>query len=215
MTLNYSTISDNWKAIFDKIPDISKQKINLIPNNDNVLPKRVLRLAAMTYFEPKDTKVVIIGQDPYINKDQAMGLSFSVPDGTKIPPSLKNIFKELAQDIPEYKEPNSGNLESWAKQGVLLLNASLTVEEKKSNSHASFWNDFTNKFLEEFSTMYPDVIYILWGNFAKNKKQFIKSGYIVEGAHPSPLAGGKFFGGKYFSKTNKQLIKLGKEPIKW
>jgi len=162
-------------------------------------------------------KVVIIGQDPYHGVGQAHGLSFSVPDGVKFPPSLQNIFKELETDTGK-KPPKSGNLSEWAAQGVFLLNAVLTVRESEPGSHANLgWIEFTNAVISNLSQKREGIIFLLWGNFAKTKKELIdtKKHYILEAAHPSPLARGAFFGCRHFSKTNKILESLGKEPIIW
>lgn len=169
-----------------------------------------------THFD--DVKVVILGQDPYHWPGQAHGLSFSVQDGILFPPSLKNIFKELKSDI-WVEVPTTGNLERWAKQGVLLLNAMLTVREGEPASHAKIgWEIFTDKVIQTLSDKREGVIFILWGNFARSKKVLIDSGkhFILEASHPSPLGAHKwFFGCKHFSKTNEILEKLGKNKIEW
>ena len=162
-------------------------------------------------------KVVILGQDPYHGDNQAMGLSFSVPKGVKIPPSLINIYKEIYDDLG-INEPNSGDLTYWAKQGVLLLNASLSVEKGKPNSHKDFgWHLFSDAVIKKISDEKYGVIFLLWGNFAKNKANLIDQNkhFILTAPHPSPLARGGFFGCKHFSKTNEILKKLGKSPIDW
>jgi uracil-DNA glycosylase len=221
--LDFSTISNEWKNLIDQIPeDIIKNletsytnSINLYSPDLSILPEKNLRLACMTYFKPEDTKVVIIGQDPYIRPEQPMGLSFSVPKGISIPPSLINIFKELESDIPNFIRPIHGDLTEWAKQGVLLLNSSLTVVEKLSNSHSKIWANFMKSFLNIFSNTYPNIVYILMGKEAQKIKQYINKGILIETAHPSPLARGAFFGSKPFSKTNFELTKLGKTGIDW
>lgn len=165
----------------------------------------------------QDVKVVIIGQDPYHNPDQAMGLSFSVPKGIKLPPSLKNIFREIKTDIG-IELPNHGDLSSWAEQGVFLLNAMLTVEQKKPGSHKKIgWQQFTDSVIKLLSDKREEIVFLLWGNFAKNKKELIDGSkhLILEAAHPSPLARGAFFGSKHFSKTNEYLISKNKKPIDW
>lgn len=162
-------------------------------------------------------KVVILGQDPYHGPGQAMGLSFSVPDGIKAPPSLKNIFKEIENDLG-IKMSGSPNLEHWAQQGVLLLNAILTVEQAKPASHSKIgWQKFTDAVIQYISQNCEGVVFLLWGNFARSKRVLIDTERhtVLEAAHPSPLAGGQFFGCKHFSKTNEILIKEGKEPIDW
>lgn len=165
-----------------------------------------------------DTKVVILGQDPYYNYAQAEGLSFSVKTGVKLPPSLKNIYKELENDIG-IKNPNNGSLVSWAKQGVLLLNASLTVEEKKPNSHSKIgWQIFTDKIISVLNAREEPLVFILWGNFARSKKTLITNPdhLIIESAHPSPLSARRgFFGSKPFSGTNRFLREHKIKEIDW
>jgi uracil-DNA glycosylase len=163
------------------------------------------------------TKVVILGQDPYHNPKEAMGLSFSVPKNIKVPPSLKNIFKEIHSDLGITPAPH-GDLSSWAKQGVLLLNAILTVEHKRPASHRKLgWQAFTNTCITLLSEHKQNLVFMLWGNFAKEKKQFISgdSHLILEASHPSPLARGAFFGSKHFSQANHYLEKCGTSPIDW
>jgi len=164
-----------------------------------------------------EVKVVILGQDPYHQPGQAMGLSFSVPVGTAIPPSLKNIYKEIHNDLG-IAPPSHGDLSSWASQGVFMLNAVLTVEQNRAGSHANIgWQKFTDAVIHKLSEHKSGVVFLLWGNFARNKKLLIDTGkhYVLEAAHPSPLAGGAFFGCKHFSKTNEILRNQGKEEIDW
>jgi uracil-DNA glycosylase len=162
-------------------------------------------------------KVVVLGQDPYHGPGQAHGLSFSVPEGKTFPPSLINIFKELKDDLGiEY--PISGNLERWAKQGVFLLNAILTVRAGQAASHSKIgWNIFTDQVIKKISENKEGVVFLLWGNFAKSKKDLIdlSKHHVLEAAHPSPLARGAFFGCKHFSATNNILLSKGKDPINW
>jgi uracil-DNA glycosylase len=171
-------------------------------------------------FTPFDhVKVVILGQDPYHGDGQAHGLSFSVPEGITQPPSLKNIFKELHADlgipIPEKK----GDLSSWAKQGVFLLNAILTVQANQPASHQKKgWENFTDAVIKTLSDTRQGLVFILWGKFAQSKEALIDTSkhYIIKSAHPSPFsADSGFFGSRPFSKTNDILKKLGKEPIDW
>ena len=162
-------------------------------------------------------KVVIIGQDPYHNPGEAMGLSFSVPKGVRVPPSLRNIYKELATDL-ELPIPDHGDLTAWAKQGVFLLNAMLTVERNKPRSHQKIgWQDFTNAVIRTISQKRDHVVFMLWGGFAKKKKDLIdqQRHLILEAAHPSPLAGGAYFGSRHFSQANNYLIANGRKPINW
>ncbi|ANI88424.1 uracil-DNA glycosylase [Arachidicoccus ginsenosidimutans] len=171
---------------------------------------------AQTPFDK--VKVVIIGQDPYHGYGQAMGLSFSVPDGVPQPPSLQNIFKELHSDIG-MPVPKTGNLTSWAKQGVLLLNASLTVRANEANSHSKIgWTIFTDAVIKKISDEKRGVVFLLWGRFAQEKATLIdvSKHHILKAAHPSPLsAHNGFFGCKHFSKANEFLIKEGLQPIDW
>ena len=163
-------------------------------------------------------RVVILGQDPYHNVGQAHGLCFSVQDGIKNPPSLENIFKELKSDIG-CPIPNSGNLTKWAKEGVLLMNTSLTVREHQANSHAKCgWAWFTDSVIKLISDQKENVVFILWGGNARSKKPLIDTSKhcILECAHPSPLSAyNGFFGCKHFSKTNEYLINKGLPPIDW
>jgi len=162
-------------------------------------------------------KVVILGQDPYHGAGQAHGLSFSVPDGVRPPPSLVNIFKELHSDIG-MEIPKTGNLTPWAKQGVLLLNATLTVREGQAGSHQNKgWELFTDAVIKKLSDEKTGLIFLLWGNYAKQKGALIDTAkhHVLTAPHPSPLARGGFFGCKHFSKTNKILEKEGKKPIDW
>ena len=165
-----------------------------------------------------EVKVVIIGQDPYHGQGQAHGLSFSVQDGITPPPSLVNIYKELNADIG-LPIPGNGNLTSWAKQGVLLLNASLTVRANEPNSHSKIgWAEFTNAAIKKISDLKEHVVFLLWGKFAQEKQVLIDETkhYVLKAAHPSPFsANNGFFGCKHFSKTNDYLIKNGIAPIDW
>ena len=163
-------------------------------------------------------KVIILGQDPYHNPYQAMGLSFSVPDGIKTPPSLVNIFKELQKDIG-MPIPSAGNLSMWAKQGVLLLNAVLTVRANEPASHAKIgWTKFTDDVIQLLSLNKTGLVFILWGNFAQEKIKLIDSSKhkILKAAHPSPFSAyNGFFGCKHFSATNEYLVKNNQDPIDW
>ncbi len=164
-----------------------------------------------------EIKVVIIGQDPYHGEGQANGLCFSVSHGVRQPPSLKNIFKELRDDLG-IPLPGTGNLESWAKQGVLLLNATLTVRANSAGSHQRIgWETFTDAVIKKISDEKDNVIFLLWGNYARNKAPLINAEkhHILTAPHPSPLARGGFFGCKHFSKTNELLAAVGKTPVDW
>lgn len=162
-------------------------------------------------------KVVILGQDPYHNPGEAMGLSFSVPDGVRIPPSLRNIFKEIESDLG-IRMSGSSNLEPWARQGVLLLNSILTVRAGAAASHRSLgWEYFTDAVIRCISERCEGVVFLLWGRYARSKAVLIDSSrhHVLEAAHPSPLAGGAFFGCRHFSRTNELLIAEGRSPIDW
>ena len=162
-------------------------------------------------------KVVILGQDPYHNPGQAMGLSFSVPDGVPAPPSLVNIFKEISSDLG-VRMSGSPNLEPWARQGVLLLNSILTVRAGQAASHRSLgWETFTDAVIKYLSDNCDSIVFMLWGNFARTKASLIDPAkhLILEAAHPSPLARGAFFGCRHFSKANNFLTFKGKTPIEW
>ncbi len=164
-------------------------------------------------------KVVLLGQDPYHGAGQAHGLCFSVQDGIRQPPSLVNIFKEIAADIGVPMSATKGNLESWAKQGVLLLNATLTVRANTAGSHqGKGWETFTDKVIQTVSNNHSGLVFILWGRFAQNKENLIDGSkhLILKAAHPSPFSAySGFFGCKHFSKTNQYLQQQGKEPIDW
>lgn len=162
-------------------------------------------------------KVVILGQDPYHGDGQAMGLSFSVPDGIPAPPSLKNIFREIETDLG-IQMSGSPNLEPWARQGVLLLNAILTVRRAEAASHSGIgWQEFTDAVIRTISERREGVVFLLWGNYARSKRDLIDHSrhYVLEAAHPSPLARGAFFGCRHFSRTNALLTERGETPIEW
>lgn len=162
-------------------------------------------------------KVVILGQDPYHNPGQAMGLSFSVPQGVVAPPSLKNIFKEIETDLG-IQMSGSPDLTPWAEQGVLMLNTILTVEAHKAASHSKIgWETFTDAVIKYLSDNCEGIIFMLWGLPAKRKRELIDASkhYVLEAAHPSPLARGAYFGSRHFSQANAILEKEGKEPICW
>lgn len=173
---------------------------------------------AFTFTPFEKVKVVIIGQDPYHGPGQAHGLAFSVKPGTPLPPSLKNIFKELHSDIG-MPIPNSGDLTPWAKQGVLLLNASLTVRAHEANSHSKIgWTDFTNAVIRTIGHQRKGIVFLLWGKFAQEKQSLIDPTHhhILKAAHPSPLsAHNGFFGCKHFSQANQWLVQQKKDPIDW
>lgn len=171
------------------------------------------------HFTPlADTKVVILGQDPYHGQGQAHGLSFSVKPGVAPPPSLQNIFKELQSDLGCYI-PNNGYLVSWAKQGVLMLNTVLTVRENQPNSHKGMgWETFTDQVISTLNNREKPVVFILWGKHAQEKQQLITAPqhYIIQSTHPSPFSANRgFFGSRPFSKANQFLERIGSTPIDW
>lgn len=187
--------------------------------NHICFPKETDIFNALNHCAFEDLKVVIIGQDPYHGVGQANGLSFSVNDGVKHPPSLINIFKEIEQDLG-ISYPKSGNLMPWADQGVLLLNATLTVRAHKAGSHQKKgWEQFTDAIIKTISEEKQNVVFLLWGGFAKKKKKLIDTSkhIILESGHPSPLSAnrGYWFGNKSFSKTNFQLEQVGASVIDW
>ena len=195
-----------------------QNKLNDEYNKYTVYPKAENVFNALNYVKYEDVKVVIIGQDPYHEPNQAMGMSFSVPAETKLPPSLVNIFKEIESDLHIVCEKN-GDLTRWAKQGVLLLNAVLTVRKGCANSHKNFgWEKFTSKIIELLNQRKDPVIFVLWGGNAKAFLPLITNSwhYVLTSAHPSPLSAyNGFFGNKHFSKINQILKDNNKQEIDW
>lgn len=212
---------NNWDIIlkeeFEK--EYFKKITTFLDNTKGVVfPKKDNFFKALELTPLDKVKVVILGQDPYHEPNQAMGLAFSVPRGEKIPPSLKNIYKELESDL-NIPAPTHGDLTKWAEQGVLLLNTVLTVEEHKALSHHKIgWQIFTDRLIYEVCQLNQPIVFILLGNEAKTKKEMIKNPnhLIIESVHPSPLSANRgFFGSKIFSKTNNYLIKNNHNPIDW
>jgi uracil-DNA glycosylase len=170
----------------------------------------------LTPFE--SVKAVILGQDPYINTGEAHGLCFSVKKGIKTPPSLKRMYKEMESCLPDFKTPTHGDLSKWATNGVLMINVTMTVRAKKSNSHKDAgWQTFTDSVMRVLSEKKKKLVYLLWGGFAKKKGKLINANnnIIIETPHPSPLSASKWFGNKCFAIANERLKKAGKEPIDW
>ena len=202
--------SDSFKLILKKV-DLEREKFVIFPKNELVF-------YAFNKTPLSKVKVVILGQDPYHGKNQAHGLSFSVPNGIKNPPSLRNIFKELNSDL-KIPISENGDLTSWARQGVLLLNATLTVREKEAGSHQKMgWENFTNALISKLSAEKEGVVFLLWGVFAQKKAALIDSEkhYVLETTHPSPFSAYRgFLGCKHFSKTNEILTKNNQKPIDW
>ncbi|MDO5726032.1 MAG: uracil-DNA glycosylase [Tissierellia bacterium] len=214
---------NDWQEILsDFLESEIYQKIRFLLYNEyenqTIYPPKELIFNAFNKTSYKDTKVLILGQDPYHQKGQANGLSFSVNRNIKIPPSLRNIYKELQTDL-NLKIPNHGDLTKWAEQGVLLLNASLTVRDSSPQSHSKIgWYLFTDYVIEKLAQKESPMVFILWGNFARQKKNLINNDkhLILESAHPSPFAAHRgFFGSKPFSKCNDFLNKNGLKEIDW
>lgn len=184
-----------------------------------IYPPKDLIFNAFNLCKIENLKVIIVAQDPYHNPQEAMGLAFSVPQGVRIPPSLKNIFKELIDDInSDILVNRSSDLSDWARQGVLLLNSALTVEKNRPVSHAKIgWQGFINGVIKIINLKFNHCVFMLWGNHAKALSPLIdpNSHLILQAAHPSPLASGAFFGSRHFSKCNEYLLAHSKTPIKW
>jgi uracil-DNA glycosylase len=210
-----SALSDQFsQPYFDNIVSqlkISKKEGKIIyPAGNDIF-------AIYNALNPNDVKVVILGQDPYHNLGEAMGYSFSVPKGLKIPPSLRNIYKELVSDVGTTL-PIHGDLSTWVDQGIFLLNAMLTVEKNMPGAHKTLgWQFFTDATIKYLSTYHRNIVFMLWGNFAKSKNILIdiNKHLVLEAAHPSPLAGNAFQGCGHFSKANSYLSEHGKSVIDW
>ncbi len=217
-------IGESWKmALADEFQQPYFAAIKQFLVNERAAGKTIYPPASMI-FAPYDAvplhgvKVVVIGQDPYINEGEAHGHSFSVPMGMKVPPSLRNIYKELATDVEGFAIPKHGNLEAWVAQGVFLINATLTVEQKKANSHKDIgWQKFTDATIRAISAQSEHVVFMLWGKFAQGKAGLIDSHKhcVLMAAHPSPLAGDAFLGSKHFSQANAYLLSKGRAAINW
>lgn len=216
-------IGNDWDLLLqdEYKKDYFQKLINFIDNEyktKTIYPKKSEIFSAFRFTSYKDTKVVILGQDPYHGENQAEGLSFSVKNCVRKPPSLQNIFKELESDL-NIPFPKNNSLIPWAKEGVLLLNTVLTVEEKCPASHKEQgWEIFTDEVIKILNKKETPIVFILWGNFARSKKKYITNNihYIIESAHPSPFSAyNGFFGSKPFSKTNKFLESKGLEKVNW
>lgn len=216
-------IGNDWDKVLKVIWDSDQFKDfykNILLEYDKkiIYPSKEYIFNALKLTSYKDTKVVIVGQDPYHGENQAHGLSFSVQKGIKVPPSLQNIYKELYSDLGVTKKID-GDLTNWAKQGVLLLNSVLTVEKDKAASHKSIgWEFLTDYIIQVLNLKNEPVVFILWGNFAKEKAKLITNSkhYVITSPHPSPFSAySGFFGSKPFSKTNIFLISNNLNPIDW
>ncbi len=216
-------IKPSWKAqlqeefekpYFEELTEFVKSEYA----SQTIYPPAKLIFNAFDQCPFENVKVVILGQDPYHGPGQAHGLCFSVNDGVDFPPSLRNIFKEIQADTGALI-PTSGNLERWAKQGVLLMNATLTVRAGQAGSHQKKgWEQFTDAVIHKVADQLENVVFILWGNYAISKGEFVdtRRHLVLKSVHPSPLSASRgFFGNHQFSTTNKYLAEHGKEPIKW
>ncbi len=225
MQINLADIkmSEDWKLFLkDELlspyfADIKAKYILALKEKQKIYPPPALTFNAFNLCPLNKLKIVLLGQDPYHQENQAMGLSFSVPPGVKIPPSLRNIYKELESDLG-IKPAKSGDLSKWAKEGVLLLNSILSVKENSPLSHSNLgWEKFSDSVIKKISEKKDSLVFLLWGNFAKAKASLIdgKKHLVLKAAHPSPLARTGFLGCKHFSKSNDFLKSRGKEPVNW
>ena len=223
MSINLSTIVTNWKEIIEKydfsnINDFLKNEKETFQDWLDIYPPQDKIFNCFNYFDIENTRVVIIGQDPYIRKNQAMGLSFSIPEGVKVPPSLKNIIKEINRSIGLNNNLKKGDLTNWANQGVLLLNRSLTVSEGISNSHKKVWLPFTEMIVKYISNNLENIVFLLWGRNAEELVEYINKNkhLVLISGHPSPLNRKKdFIGNNHFIKTNEYLKSKKKSEIDW
>ncbi len=218
-------LEESWKNIlepeFDK-PYMAGLRAFLLDEKEKgqlIYPPNQLIFNALNTTPFDKVKVVILGQDPYHGAGQAHGLSFSVPKGINPPPSLQNIYKELDSEFKDFIIPRHGDLTRWAEQGVLLLNATLTVRANQAGSHqGKGWEEFTDRIIKELSDKRDGIVFLLWGRFAQNKAVLIdaQKHHVLKAAHPSPFSAyNGFFGSNHFSKTNTLLEKQGKKPIDW
>ena len=217
-----SYLDPEWQELLkDELNSLNFTRIVSFLNSQNstIYPPKELIFNAFNLCKPSNLKVIIIGQDPYHNAGEAMGLAFSTPNNIKTPPSLKNIFKELFDDLDcDIFTSRSSDLTSWANQGVLLLNTALTVEQNRPASHSKIgWQIFTAGVISVINAKFDHCVFMLWGNHAKNLAPLIDSNrhMILKAAHPSPLARGAFFGSRHFSQCNAYLLAHGKAKINW
>ena len=209
-------LTEEWKKeYYQKLRAILKHEYS----TKTIYPDMRDIFNALKHVDYESCKVVIIGQDPYHGEGQAHGLSFSVKPGVKIPPSLKNIYKEIENDIGSPQPQNNGDLTRWARQGVLLLNAVLTVRAGLANSHAKIgWQNLTDQIIKILNQREKPMVFLLWGAYAGKKQELITnpSHLTLKAAHPSPLSASRgFFGCRHFSKANQFLARTGQTPIKW
>ena len=220
-----ATLEPSWLKVLEKEFDqayMKSLKAFLLEEGKKgytIYPEKENIFNAFQHTPFDKVKVVLLGQDPYHGPEQAQGLSFSVKKGIKVPPSLKNIYKELNSDLGNFTVPNHGNLTEWADRGILLLNATLTVRAKEPGSHqGKGWEIFTDTVITELSKRKEGLIFLLWGKYAQNKSVLIDESRhtILRAAHPSPFSAyNGFFGCKHFSKTNAVLVQEGQLPIDW
>ncbi len=213
-------LNKNWKEALQEdnlLAELSLRLEEEKKRGETIYPEEDLIFKAFELTPFEKVKVLILGQDPYHNPGQAMGLSFSVPQGVKAPPSLKNIFKEIESDLG-VKMSGATDLSPWARQGVLLLNAVLSVRAHQPASHASIgWQQFTDSVISSLSREREGIVFLLWGNYARSKAELIDGSrhLVLQAAHPSPLARGAFFGCRHFSRTNLYLESRGEQAIDW
>lgn len=221
--LRPAALPDSWAAALDAefdAPYFRELKDFLVQERraHTVYPPAPDVMNALRFTPLENVKVLILGQDPYHGPGQAHGLSFSVRPGVRVPPSLQNIYKELQSDIPGFTPPRHGYLRHWAEQGVLLLNAVLTVRAGEAGSHAGKgWETFTDAVIRAVNAKQERVVFVLWGAYARKKARLVtgKQHVVIESAHPSPLSAERFFGSKPFSKVNAALQAAGETPIDW
>jgi uracil-DNA glycosylase len=203
---------DYFRSMTQKITEQREQGIEIYPNDEDIY-------SAFQYVDIEKIKIIILGQDPYHGPNQAHGLAFSVTPNLPVPPSLKNIYKELASDIDDFKIPQHGHLSGWAEQGVLLLNTVLTVQKSKPHSHAKLgWEKFTDEIIANISSVNPHCVFMLWGSHAQDKGNSIDEAkhLVLKAAHPSPLSAYRgFLGCRHFSKADAWLKQKKITPINW
>lgn len=215
--IDIDDVPKGWEEFFETNIGLLKQINKKIDFSREIYPPLKDVFNAFRYCSPNKIKVVLLGQDCYHGEGQAMGLSFSVRKGISPPPSLRNIFIELESDGFTIQDKSNGDLTKWAKQGVFLCNKALTVEKSSPGSHLDIWKDFTDQTIKYINYNCENIVFILWGNFAKKCGSMIRGDHkIIESAHPSPFsAHNGFFGSKPFSQANRYLKSVGKKPIDW
>ncbi|MEO9385402.1 uracil-DNA glycosylase [Chromobacterium phragmitis] len=220
----FARVHPDWEAVLRqpaiaaRLADIDRQLAQQSEAGKTLFPPAPQAFNALSFASPADVKVVILGQDPYHGDGEAMGLSFSVPDGIRVPPSLRNIYKELAADLG-LGVPAGGDLTHWAQQGVLLLNSVFTVERDKAGSHGKLgWQAVSDALIDAVNRDNPGCVFLLWGNWAQTKAERIDAGrhLVLTAAHPSPLSASRgFHGCRHFSQVNAWLIARGRQPVRW